>query len=475
MPTPPEPSSPAAAPEPGPPASRAPDPDVATGKEATLGGNAAITIATQITVLVFGVVASALISRALGPSGRGSYYVPVTTVTVAFAVLHLSLEMSTTYHFAERLETLRRLARVAVTMSMVVGFLGFVALTLPYLLHEHGRIGGMRTRDLAVAAFALPFVIHSAQLTNLFVLSGRLPRSQAVLVIAAAAQTLVLVSFGIADLFSVQNVLIVYVGSAVLTWALLMVWSRGFAPPVPTRDRALLTRVVGHGLRMHTAYIAFFLLLRSDVFLVNELLDLRDVGLYSLAVLFAELVWTVAASLALAALPFQSVADAGEGAAATLQTVRVCLMVAFTLALGCVSTLWWILPTVYGRDFAAAYGPMVVLLPGIIAMTIVRPLWNWLLREGRSGRIVVLFVSAFALNIVLNVVLLPEIGLYGASVASSISYVLIAAVLTVWTLRNTGGRPRDLMPGRAELEAGLGLVTRLLRRGGAAPTQPTAG
>lgn len=447
-----------------------PDDTAATaGERATLGGNAVITIGTQVSVLILGLLASALISRALGPAGRGSYYLPVTTVTVTFALLHLSIEMSITYHFAQRIEPLRRLAGVSATMAPLLGLAGFVLLTIPYVLDPHGQIGGMGTSDLAIAAFALPFLMHSTWLMNVFVLGDRLPRSQAAVVIAAVAQTLALVALGIADLFSVESVLLVYVGSTAVSWLLLVVWSLRFAPAVPTGDRALLGRVVGHGVRIHAAYVAFFLLLRSDVYLVDAYLDLHDVGLYSLAVLFAELVWTVASSLALAALPFQSVENLAEGGAATLRIVRVCLLVAGTLAVGCVSTLWFVLPLLYGEEFSAVYGPMVVLLPGVIAMTVVRPLWNWLLRDGRSARIVVLFVGGFALNVVLNVLLLPAIGLYGASVASSVSYGLIAVVLAIWTLRNTGGRPRDLFPGRQELDTALGLLERVRRR----PPAPT--
>ncbi|WP_210491638.1 oligosaccharide flippase family protein [Patulibacter sp. SYSU D01012] len=422
-------------------------------RTATLGGNAAITLAAQFAILVLGLVVSALVARALGPTGRGRYYVPVTTVMTTFSVLHLSLEMATTYFFAERLVDLRRLARVAATYGLVIGGAGLVVLAGPWIVAPDGRVGGMRTGDLALAALALPFVVHSTWMMNLFVLGGRLVRSQAAVVLAGVVQAAALAVLFALDVLGVTEVLLVYVLNAAVSWGFLAWWSRGFAPPVPTGDRPLLRRVAAYGLRIHPGFVAFFLLLRSDVFLVDGLLGTREVGIYSVAVLFAELVGTAAAPMAVAALPFQSVEDEEAAAAVTLRTARICLLVAAALSVLAAATLWLVIPALYGPAFGEAYGPLVALLPGVCAMTVVRPLWNWLLREGRPGRITAIAAGAFALNLALNAVLLPTVGLYGASVASTLAYGALATGLGAWAVRVAGARPSALLPGRDELAA----------------------
>lgn len=432
-----------------------------TRSVSTFGSNALITVGTQVTVMAMGLGASVLISRALGASGRGEYYVPVTAVTVTFAVCHLSLEMAVRYFYAERLIELRRLASVSATMAVVAGGVGLLVLASPFLLGID-EIEGVQTSYVALAALALPFTIHGTWMMNLFVLGGRLGRSQKAVLVAALFQTGALLALWAVDGFSVERVLVVYVAAAACSWSILIVWSRSFAPAAPTLDRALLRRVVSHGAKIHVGFVAYFMLLRVDIFLIQGTLTIEDVGHYSLAVLFAELIGAIAAAIAVAGLPFQSTADRVEGASATFQTVRTCLLIAAFLAVLTASTMWFLLPLLYGHDFASSYGPMVALLPGVIAMTAVKPLWNWLVRDGRPAPISVLLAGGLVLNIALNLVLLPEIGLYGASVASSVSYGLLAFILAVWTLRNTAGHPSDLIPGRADVRAGVRVARRVL-------------
>jgi O-antigen/teichoic acid export membrane protein len=213
----------------------------------------------------------------------------------------------------------------------------------------------------------------------------------------------------------------------------------------------LLARVVRHGIRIHPGYIAYILLLRSDVFLINATLGTREVGLYSLAVLVAQLVWTVSQPLATAALPLQTTADVAEAGRITLRTTRLCLLVAGSLSVLVAATTWKVLPIVYGQDFADAYLPLVALLPGVCAMSVVRPMWNRLLREGRPGQITAAAAGCFVLNAGLNLALLPVLGLVGASIASSVSYLVLAAILGRWTARAVGVSSRALLPGRDEL------------------------
>jgi O-antigen/teichoic acid export membrane protein len=420
-------------------------------KAQTLGGNASVVLAAQLSIFAVGLVISVFVAHALGPSGRGRYYVPVTAVMTCFAVVHLSLEMATTYFHAERLIDLRRLGRVAATVSLIVSPVGIGLILGTFALTRSSIFDGVHANDVVLASLALPFLLHSTWMVNLMILGGQLGRAQLALLVAAVCQAVLIGMLALAGHLGVREVLLAYVGNAVASWVLLVAWSARIAPALPTRDGAVLTRVVLHGLRIHPGYIAYILLLRSDVFLINALLGTSEVGLYSLAVLVAQLVWTVSQPLATAALPLQTTADIAEAGRVTLRTTRLCLLVAASLSVLAAATMWKLLPIVYGRDFAGAYLPLVALLPGVCAMSVVRPMWNRLLREGRPGRITAVAAASFALNAALNLALLPVVGLVGASIASSVSYLLLALVLGCWTAQAVGTSPRALLPGRVEI------------------------
>jgi O-antigen/teichoic acid export membrane protein len=421
-------------------------------KPQTLGGNVSVALAAQLGIFAIGIVISVFVAHALGPSGRGRYYVPVTAVMTCFAVVHLSLEMATTYFHSERLIELRRLGRVAATAALIAGPVGIGLILGTFALTRSTIFAGVHANDVVLASLALPFLLHGTWMVNLMILGGQLRRAQLALFVAAVLQAAMIGLLALAGHLGVREVLLAYVGNAVASWALLVAWSTRIAPALPTGDGALVGQVVRHGIRIHPGYIAYILLLHADVFLINAELGTREVGLYSLAVLVAQLVWAVATPLATAALPLQTTTDVAEAGRITLRTTRLCLLVAGSLSILVAATMWKVLPLVYGHAFAGTYLPLVVLLPGVCAMSAVRPMWNRLLREGRPGQITGAASACFVLNAVLNVVLLPVVGLVGASIASSVSYLLLAAILGVWTSRAVGVSPRALLPGRAELD-----------------------
>jgi O-antigen/teichoic acid export membrane protein len=420
-------------------------------KPQTLGGNASVTLVAQMGIFAIGLVISVFVAHALGPSGRGRYYVPVTAVMTCFSVVHLSLEMATTYFHSERLIDLRRLARVAATAALIAGPVGIGLILGTFALTRTSLFAGVHANDVILASLTLPFLLHGTWMVNLMILGGQLRRAQLALFIAAVTQGVLIGVLALVGHLGVREVLLAYVGNSVASWLLLLIWSAQIAPALPTPEGALLARVVRHGIRIHPGYIAYILLLRSDVFLINATLGTREVGLYSLAVLVAQLVWTVSQPLATAALPLQTTADVAEAGRITLRTTRLCLLVAGSLSILVAATTWKVLPLVYGQDFADAYLPLVVLLPGVCAMSIVRPMWNRLLREGRPGQVTAAASGCFVLNAALNLALLPALGLVGASIASSVSYLLLAAILGRWTARAVGVSPLALLPGRDEL------------------------
>jgi O-antigen/teichoic acid export membrane protein len=63
-----------------------------------------------------------------------------------------------------------------------------------------------------------------------------------------------------------------------------------------------------------------------------------------------------------------------------------------------------------------------------------------------------MFLTAFALNCAINVALIPALGINGASIASSVAYLALAAVLIAWVLRTGRLGARDaLLPTSADV------------------------
>jgi O-antigen/teichoic acid export membrane protein len=96
--------------------------------------------------------------------------------------------------------------------------------------------------------------------------------------------------------------------------------------------------------------------------------------------------------------------------------------------------------------------PFRLLLPGVVALAAYRPLATALLRQGRPMVATAFGLAALVGNVVANSVLLPSIGLVGASLSSSITYLGLAiAYLAV--LRSAEVTWRDLVPRWSDVRA----------------------
>jgi len=216
-------------------------------------------------------------------------------------------------------------------------------------------------------------------------------------------------------------------------------------------DRRMLRAGVAFGLRVHGGAVSFFLLLRVDQVLVQGLAGFRALGLYALAVTIGELLWLLCEPLAIAALPHQAHADGAIDRRLAYATARLAVLFAVVGA----AILWvaspFLIGLVYGSSFRGAATLLRWLLPGIVALSAARPLATQLLRDGRPVLLTMLGIGVLAVNIGLNLVLIPAIGAVGASIASSVAYVGLLGAYVAFTRRAGIVGLRDLAPRAVDL------------------------
>ena len=203
--------------------------------------------------------------------------------------------------------------------------------------------------------------------------------------------------------------------------------------------------------------------LRLDVLLLAALATPRAVGIYAVAVIFAELVWLLTDAVVTGARERQWGPSDGDAIATTAAAARMSALVAL-LALPLLAVAApLVIPLGFGRAFAGATDALWALLPAAVAMAWWRALGAGLVRFGRPREVNAIALAALAANVALNVCLIPPLGIAGAALASLGSYVLGAGLAARAFAR---GRipPRELLPGADDLRRLRGLARPLYAR-----------
>jgi O-antigen/teichoic acid export membrane protein len=399
-------------------------------------------------LLAFG--GSILVARALGPTGRGMFTLPITVLAIMATVGNLGLEHAQV-NLAGAGVALRTLwanaAFVAIASGCTIWLIAGAAMVL---LGSHAPYG-VPTVWWVLTLAQLPFLLQILYWLNLLQLGHRARASAAAGLGGAALQTAVIFALWSRGEMTPFRVLIVIAISNLLTWGILL-WLGMRAGMAGRRvDRSVLRRSLRFGLQAGLGIVFVFLLLRVDQLMVQRALGFRDLGLYSLAVTLAELLWLLSAPFATALLPHQVAAEGDDDLRLGFGAARIALSMAIFGAIAA----WLIAPSairlVYGPDFAGAAWPFRLLLPGVVALAIQRPLGGILMKRGRPGLASIFGGVALVLNVLLNLALLSTVGLSGASLASSVAYLFLAVAYVIATRQPGIADERDLLPRRGDL------------------------
>jgi glycosyltransferase involved in cell wall biosynthesis len=439
-----------------------------TALEDTAGTGARL-LGVRIASYSIGFVGSLVIARALGPTGRGLYALPVAFLGIVMALTHVGLESSNVY-LAARGAPLRRLWATSTLAAVLASLVAWGLISVVRAASGPEFLGGLPVTWIAIVAVQLPLLLMSLYWTNLLQLQdGVVVAARALLAGTVAHVTVVLVVVSIDALTPFRVLALTWVLAGV-TWGVLLRSGvrRGLAGLAT--DSGLVRRAIVFGLRAQLATALAFLLLRVDQLLVQHILGFHALGLYAFAVVLAELLWLVTDPFAASLLPHQVRATDEDERRLGYATARLSLVIALILCL-----LAWVLAPyairlAYGEAFVEATWAFRWLLPGVVAIAAQRPLYAIVTKQGRLGLAAALNAGALTLNVGLNLLLLKRLGIVGASVASTVTYLALGLGYVHATRRTGVVGWRDLVPRRTDL---LRLFPSTRRRGAVAD-RPTA-
>jgi O-antigen/teichoic acid export membrane protein len=242
-----------------------------------------------------------------------------------------------------------------------------------------------------------------------------------------------------------------------LTFAVNWLKLRPRAPIEPGLQRRMVKFSSKSTVGMLLSFVVFD---KSDIFFLQMLdKDPSSWSFFTTAFGFAEkVIWFVtifgsSIGVALYSQIGRSVQTLHQTAAVGL---RYCLTLAWVLLFGLAAVAPWLVVTLYGKAYAPA-GPILVvavlLAFGKCAMPVVTTVFAAAERQGATAFVI---GCCGALDVALDLLLIPRWGALGAAFANGIAQTLCAAILIWWASRVCGidWKIRELLPG---MTAGLGV------------------
>ena len=217
--------------------------------------------------------------------------------------------------------------------------------------------------------------------------------------------------------------------------------------------REILRQIFGHGLIIQISNVAQLLNYRLSYFFLEFFIGLAALGVFSTASTVAEAVWLISRSIAL--VQYSGIVNSKDEAYNRRMTLRMSkLSIAGSLA----ALLPMILlpPSfyayVFGEEFSGIGFQILLLSPGILALAFATVLAHYFAGLGQNKLNLYSSLSGLAATIPASLLLIPAMGLNGAAIAVSASYLSTSVHLYVIYRKRTGMRLRELIPAKDDID-----------------------
>lgn len=392
---------------------------------------------TQVLRLVLSAVVTILIARALGPNGRGLFAVATAIGTLGIQLGNLGMHASNTYIVARDRSLLPQLLSNSLAASLVFGAVIATATWIvcqlwPAIAPLHGKL-------FVVALVSIPVGLAYLLLQSLLLALHWVRWYNALEIFSRAAQLGLVAWIIVTRRVSPAT----FVLAATIVTACCLIPAFGALNQklrLPARPSArLFFSSVGLSTRAYIVCLLGFLVLRLDLLMIQRMSGLQQAGWYSIATSLADYIMLLPTVVAGILFPrLSSMSDVAE----KLRLTGHAVLCTAAFMLPCVLILSLAIKILIRMLFGAAFLPasqaFVLLMPGVFFLGIETIIVQFLNSEGFPKIIIGVWTLAVALNVALNLFLIPRFGIAGASIASSICYTLVfllMALVIVRTLR----------------------------------------
>lgn len=401
--------------------------------------NSVLTLFGTLGRVILSMVSQIVVTRVLGPAGKGLYTFLVQIPTVLVPLSSLGLNYANTYYIARNPEDGKKAVGSSIGMATLMGGIMVLGVCISYLFLRNGYLHAVTPLQLGLILISIPF-----GLLNLYWLSvlwgmDSIGKYNLALMIQFVVLSCGVAVAGIFHRLTVTTGFGIWVTGNILTTLYML---PDMAKIVRWRfqvfDAAYIRQTLSYGVKSYLANVMMVINYRLDVFIITGFLPLSQVGLYATAVTLAEMVGYMGNAVNTALIPKLASEKDTLTFSMTPKVTRLTLMLTFLAALGMALFAYPLILLFFGTRFIGSFYPLLLLLPGIVALGGSVVLSGDLMARGKPSYNSISSGITVVLTVILDFTLIPLGGIMGASIASSLVYLSLFALNYTFYRRESG-------------------------------------
>ena len=405
---------------------------------------------TSLFNMVAGLITFPVLTRLFSVADYGAMNLVAATLTVSVAVGKVGVQHSIVRYHSEIDAGKSRFTLAQLYSTTILGMAGSaVVVVLALVIFARAAparwLGDPRLgRLFAIASLLIVVQVLESALVNFL----RAEQRTAALMKYQIAKKYLGLGFILFAVLVISRSLTAFYSSSVLSESLALVilalWMfRRSGRPRPRSaefSRPLYLDLLGFGIPMMIGYeLSGLILSVGDRYVIDGIIGEEQLGLYAAAYNLCQYVQQlVIASLGQAIMPIYMQMWDQKGVAETSafisRSLRTYLMFGIPIVAGLASVGPELLPSLASEKYASAALILPWVIGGMVADGTNTMLGAGLFIQRKTRTIMTVVLSCAALNLILNLILVPRIGIQGAAIATLVCYT-VAALSLGWAGR----------------------------------------
>jgi O-antigen/teichoic acid export membrane protein len=389
------------------------------------------TFATRVLLIGIGLITSVIVARILGPDGRGLYATAAVVGSIGVQFGNLGLHGANTYYASIDRRSLPELVGNTLLVSFAFGGLCAALAWVIFLLFP--TLAPLKGILLVLALTWVPFGLAYMLMQNLFLAVqeirtyNKIELLSKILGLCLICIIIILGAVTVETIFS-TGLIVLTIGG---TWVLFRL--RPYLDRPPILSLPLFKENIRYGLKAYLAAFFGFMVLKVDLLMVKYILGEEQTGYYSIAVSMADMIYMLPMVIGTILFPkLCAMSDCTEKWMNARKVLYVTSIVMVILASFAALVAGPVVQFLFGAAFAPAVPAFVWLMPAIFALSVNTILMNYFASIGMPPITVYSPMIAVALNIILNINIIPLYGIVGAAISSIVSYTLMLCTSLVY-------------------------------------------
>lgn len=387
-----------------------------------------ITYFTQIIIIFVSLITSILVARYLGPSGRGVFAVLSVLTALGIQMGNLGFPAATVYFLGKSEEKRQNIFHISLVVGLVGGSIISFFIFLMCLIFPDFLIKNVSFNLLVITIISFPFLLGTSLFSNFLLgIKKYIPYNLFSIISKFVSLLKVIIILVFLGLGLMEFVIGTTIAALIVFIFYLIYIYRLDRYALPRNiDKSLFNEMWKYGRKSYLASTLGFLIIRSDILMVNYFLGSVSTGIYSISVTLIDFVYLLPGVIG--TILFTKVSSGAEYKF-TQKVFRSTLLIMIGIGIFAAILAGPLINLMYGQEFQDSISPFIILLPGIIFLGVDTILMQDLAGRGLPRIVYISPFIALVFNVILNMLLIPCLDVNGAAISSTISYFLMLVLM----------------------------------------------